>query len=240
MTIREWVAAANKLLKEDKSRSYQEAENILIAAGHSRPKGIKQNGSRSSGLRFALAPPKSPGQTKRRRNHVETSTPEADAHVAQSKLQRQQDRGIAEYAELPGMHGEHLVNQDSADAVRTGATGDLLQNIPADSGKTKTAAESIIRNDYNNEHVVGVGAENLRVIPKESFDELVSPDDLPGFDIDESKDLPSQLKRLAKNGNGNGNGNGATKLIVDESRNVLKVANKGNFDSILKLAKALI
>lgn len=54
------------------------------------------------------------------------------------------------------------------------------------------------------------------------------------------------------NGNGyNGNGNGAdevvsaasslkngTKLVVDESRNVLKVATKGNFDSVFKLLKA--
>lgn len=237
MTIREWVAAANKLLRKDKSLSYKEVEEILLAAGHPRPKGIKQNGSRSQGLSFKVSTPKSPGQRQRRKNHEQTSTPEAKAHVAKTKLQRKQDQGIADYADIPGTHTEHLVNQDSADAIRTGATGDLVQNIRADSGKTKTAAESIIRTDYNNEHVVGVGADNLRVIPKESFDELVSPDDLPGFDIDESKDLASQLKRLAKNGNGNGNG--AAKLVVDEASNVLKVANKIDFGTASKLLKGL-
>lgn len=195
MTIPEWVAAANKILRENKSLSYKEAEEILVAAGHQRPKGIKQNGSRKTGRLFARASKKTPEQSIRRRNHEKTSTPEAAEHVAKTKLQRKEVEGIAEYAGLPGLHTEHLVNQDSADAIRTGAAGDLVENIPADSGKSKTSLESIIRNDYNNEYVVGISADNFRIIPKESYDELVDPDDLPGFNINEIKDLDSQLKK---------------------------------------------
>ena len=195
MTIPEWVAAANKILRENKSLSYKEAEEILVAAGHQRPKGIKQNGGRKTGRLFARASKKTPEQSIRRRNHEKTSTPEAAEHVAKTKLQRKEVEGIAEYAGLPGLHTEHLANQDSADAIRTGAAGDLVENIPADSAKSKNSLESIIRNDYNKEYVVAISADNFRIIPKESYDELVDPDDLPGFNINETKDLDSQLKK---------------------------------------------
>ena len=186
MTIAEWISAANALLKADPNLSYQQVEQKLLADGHKRPPGITQKGS-SKGRRFGTKSKRTPGQNIRRATQELTSTNQADEANKLLAKQRAELQGIAEFAGIPTPHREHLYSQDVSSLLQTGAPSDFIENVPSDLASAKTALEQRIRTKYNNRYVVGVGVNGLRVIPVEFFDELVSPDDLPGIDINEKQ-----------------------------------------------------
>lgn len=195
MTIAEWISAANKLLKADPNLSYQQVEQKLAADGHKRPSGITQKGS-SKGKRFGKKSKRTPGQNIRRKGQELTSTEKADQTNKVLAEERQSLQGIAEAAGMSTPHREHLYSQDIAGDLREGAPGDYIQNVPSDIAAAKTALEQRIRTRYNNRYAVGLGVNGLRVIPREFFDELVSPDDLPGIDIDETASIDDQINVL--------------------------------------------
>tara|TARA_R100001443_G_scaffold19845_1_gene31670 strand:+ start:765 stop:1565 length:801 start_codon:yes stop_codon:yes gene_type:complete len=207
MTPEQWVAAANKMFKQNSSLTYKEVENKLAAAGHKRPSGLTQKGGRNN-KRFGFKAPRTSGQNNRRKAQEQTSSSESNAAMKVKDKVRKQDLGVAQASGMPTPHREHLHSQDSAQLITEGAPGDYIDNVPSDIANAKTALESRIRTDYGNKYSVAIGVNNLRVIPKDFFDERVSPDDLPGIDIDETKPLDDQLNKMVKNGNGNGNGNG--------------------------------
>lgn len=193
MTIAEWVAAANKLLKADPNLTYQQAEQQLAADGHKRPSGITQKGSSTSGRRFGKKAQRTKGQDIRRAAQEQTSTESANRRQQTLAEERKEQQGIADFSGMPAPHREHLHSQDISGEIREGAPGDYVENIPADIAAAKTALEQRIRTRYGNRYAVGIGVSGLRVIPRKFFDELVNPDDLPGIDIDETNSLESQL-----------------------------------------------
>jgi len=195
MTVAEWIAAANKLLKADSSLTYQQVEQQLAADGHKRPSGITQKGS-SKGKRFGKKAKRTSGQDIRRKGQEQTSTEKADKSNKALAEERAIQQGITEFAGMPTPHREHLYSQDISGDLREGAPGDYIQNVPSNIAAAKTALEQRIRTRYNNRYAVGIGVNGLRVIPREFFDELVSPDDLPGIDIDETVSIDDQINVL--------------------------------------------
>lgn len=196
MTSAEWIAAANKLLKADPNLTYQQAEQQLAADGHKRPSGITQKGSSKSGRRFGPKARRTAGQDARRVQQERTSTEAANQRQQTLAQQREEQQGIAQAAGLPEPHREHLYSQDISGELREGAPGDYVENVPEDIAAAKTALEQRIRTRYGGRYAVVIGVNGLRVIPKQYFDELVSPDDLPGIDIDETQDLDQQINVL--------------------------------------------
>ena len=193
MTPTEWIKAVNQLLKADPNLTYKEAQQQMLDRGHSRPPGITQKGSSKSGRRFGLKAKRTRGQDLRRAAQEQLSTEEAREQQRRLADQRREQQGIADASGLAGPHREHLHSQDVSGEIREGAPGDYVQNVPEDIAAAKTALEQLIRTRYGGRYAVGIGNAGLRVIPKEYFDEIVSPDDLPGVDINENNSLEDQL-----------------------------------------------
>jgi len=193
MTQAEWIEAANKLLKSNPDLTYQQAEQQLADDGFKRPTGITQKGSSKSGKRFGVKAKRTKGQDIRRAEQEKVSTEQAAEYNKQLAEQRKEIQGIAEHAQLPEPHREHVYSQDISGEITEGAPSDYIQNVPSDIAAVKTALEQRIRTRYNNRYVVGLGVDGLRVIPKKFWDERVNPDDLPGIDIDETHSLEDQL-----------------------------------------------
>lgn len=193
MTPAEWIKAVNQLLKADPNLTYKEAQQQMLDRGHSRPPGITQKGSSKSGRRFGLKAKRTRGQDLRRAAQEQLSTEEARQQQRRLENERNEQRGIAQASGLPEPHREHSHSQDISGDIREGAPGDYVRNIPEDVAAAKTALEQLIRTRYGGRYAVGIGNAGLRVIPKEYFDEIVNPDDLPGVDINENNSLESQL-----------------------------------------------
>ena len=209
MDTKQWIDLANQRLRSNPDLSPNQISDQLTKEGHSRPPNITNKGGRF-GPRY-----RGSNQRIKRREHEKTSTDTARERNKTLKKQRSEDLGIAEHAGLAKPHGEHIISQDSSDAIQQGAAGDLVTNIPADLAGKKTEVEQYIRDNHKDKYSVGLGRNGIRVIPKEYFDEIADLDSLPGIDIDEDEPIEDQLKDLNGNGKGNGgasNGNSGIDL----------------------------
>lgn len=219
----EWIRRAHELQRKDgKSYSKPELDKKLNVKPNVEvtPKDKFKDGLTKWGKRTDKKSPKGKAQEQRRKQHERTSLNDAREEYELNQRLRREDQGIADLLGEKGTITEHEVNQDNADTVEEGEPGDYTRNIPLEGGEVKTKVEGKIRNDprLKGRYTPGIGAENIRVHPKEVYDPRVLSDDLPGIDIDESQPLEPQLDALPyTNGNGNGETNGATTHLSAEA-----------------------
>ena len=236
MDTKQWIDLANQRLRSNPDLSPNQVSDQLTKEGHSRPPNITNKGGRF-GSRY-----RGSNQRLNRRKHEKTSTDTARERNKTLKKQRAEDAGVAEHSGLAKPHGEHIINQDSSDAIQQGAAGDLVENIPADLADKKTEVEQYIRSNHKGKYSVGLGRNGVRVIPKDYFDEIADLDSLPGIDIDEDKPIEDQLKDLNGNGNGNGvasngnSGNGDGDAGIDLSDAVNAAINSSPASMMIKTA----
>ena len=190
MTPQEWASAANKLSRANPGLTRAEIITKMNLQGMPRPTGVENKGKDSKGNPKFGKKTRSPGQTARRKQHEQPSTPESADNLERLRQWQEEINNIAAYAGLEPAHHEHKFPSDATDALGgEGAPGDYVNNRPNPYSKWKTAVEQYNRTKRDNRYRLIETPEGVRIVDSRYADSRVDPYELPGMDIDESMDV---------------------------------------------------